>query len=527
VSAGVPLESIKVSERLDPARADLKIAELAESIRRFGLLHPLVVTPDRKLLDGRRRRAALELLAQQGHHEPVLIRVRPAKTEDEQLDIEWEGNAHTEAWSLEAKWEYYRRAKAREQAAAKERMAEGGRGKGGPAGPPLEGEPKKGRAEDIAAEAAGLSRSSARRLDDIMEAVEANPDLAPLRDEVIRTEKINAVHRKLQRAQAAGGKVHDKDSYCTPGWVLAIVHAVEPGGISLDCCSNATADELGHVRARVAWTIDDDCLAQETWMVEHDDAGESTTLLWHQPPYGDPEPTTERLAAEWDAGRLWRAYSLVKLDTSTKWWAMLRERATAIVLFRERIHHEIAPGVTVDETDFCSAMFVLTRGTRAERRELLQQLQEACGDRADVYPGAWALWVEREATEPDPPGDLAEALERCRFALHGAIDQVRGDRGEGIGSPPYIGITTAMGAVSAAERGEAPEPWTCGVFHPERSGKDSITCDRADRHEGLHVSVLEDGSSVVWSDGLVEPPPTKRAPKRKTAKRGARPRKAG
>ena len=131
MSQGVPLSTIKVGRRLDPKRVETGIVKLAESIRARGLILPLAVTPEREILDGGRRRAALELLASQGHEIPVPIRIMAtAKTEEEQLAIEWDANEHALAWSLDAKWEYYRRVKAREQEAARERMAEGGLGPG-------------------------------------------------------------------------------------------------------------------------------------------------------------------------------------------------------------------------------------------------------------------------------------------------------------------------------------------------------------------------------------------------------------
>jgi hypothetical protein len=453
MSAGVPLESIRVGERLDAGRTDRGIAELAESIRKYGLIQPIATDAERTLLDGGRRRAALELLAQQGHVVPVPIRVMAtAKDEQFRLDIEFEANAHTEAWSLAAKHEYYRRRKARLEPEARERMAEGGRRKGGPAGPPL----KKGRAEEDAAKAAGLSRTSARRLDEIKAAVDDNPDLAPLWDEVIKTGKINAVHKKVQRAQAAGGRLFDKDSWCTPEWPLAVVHAVAPNGISLDPCTNAVAIDLGFVRARHAWTIDDNALAQETWEVEP-----GQTVVWFQPPYGDPEALTRRLCDEWDRGHFVLVLALVRDDASTVWWGLLRDRGCALIIPRERIGHivglaEDGTPIAIDESNICSAIHVLARGSRAEKLELLRKLKAACGDKADVYPGAWAL----ERDEPPQRAsesvtvleELGRALVHLHEALHLAQHPTEGVLGEVKGEPLDQAIGEAQRWTLKAQR---------------------------------------------------------------------------
>lgn len=404
MSAGVPLSTIKVGERIDPARASLKIAELAESIRQHGLLQPLVTTPERELLDGQRRREALQLLEQQGRGVPALIRVvATAKDAATRLDVEFEANECAEPWSLQARWEYYRRRLELERAAARERMAEGGRTKGGPAGPPLDGDPesKAGRAEDVAAKAAGLSRTSARRLDEIMTAAADDPELAPLRDEVVRTGKIAAVHRKLQRAQAAGS-LHDPDSYSTQRWILSAIHQVDPV-IALDPCSNELARRLGFVAALASWTIDDDARRQPTWRVVEVDG---LYVVFFQPPYSSPDDgdkpgakgaddpgcpgLTAKLCEEWDAGRIDRVYALVKDDASTDWWAQLRDRGAALIKPRERLAHVIGvddEGREIEHggSDFNSAIHVLARGTRAELLQLWRQLVKAFEGRADVY----------------------------------------------------------------------------------------------------------------------------------------------
>ena len=56
----VPITAIRVGKR---HRKDLgDIRSLARSIQEIGLLHPVVIRPDRKLITGERRLRALKLL---------------------------------------------------------------------------------------------------------------------------------------------------------------------------------------------------------------------------------------------------------------------------------------------------------------------------------------------------------------------------------------------------------------------------------------------------------------------------------
>lgn len=480
MTAGVPLDSIVVGERLDPARADRRIAELAESIRAHGLFFPLLVTPERHLLDGRRRVAALRLLEQQGVTVPVLIRVlATAKEQLEQLDVEWEANAQREPPTVEAQVRYAQRRLELERAMAAERRTEGARRGGhakalaasGPAGPGAseagaEDDRAPTRAEAEAARAAGMSRSTFRRAAEVLAAVEADPSLEPLRDELNATGKVAAVHRKLQRAQAAGA-LHDPDSYCTQRWLLEGIHAVEPGGITLDPCSNELARRLGFVRAAVSWTIDDDARAQPTWRVVEVNG---RYIVFFQPPYSSPDTgdkakglpgLTTRLCLAWDGGEADRVYALVKDDASTDWWGLLRDRAALLVKPRDRLAHVVGvddDGHEIEHggSDFNSAMLVLARGSRGELLDLWTGLAEAYEGRADVY---LAPSVRRAPAGPRraptaEPTTVLSALESARTALDQARHLARHPAAgvEDIGSPQDNAIGEALRAVNVAAR---------------------------------------------------------------------------
>lgn len=168
------------------------------------------------------------------------------------------------------------------------------------------------------------------------------------------------------------------DSWCTAPEVMAIVHRFWPEGISLDACSNRSAIALGFVRAKTAWTIRENCLAQPTWNV-----AKPRTTCWLQPPYGrDGAPIVLDWARRWDAGELWETLALVRLDTSTEHWRALDARATSLVLFRERLDHYQA-GVRASGSNFCSAMLMATRASDPKVRH--RALEAAVGDLGHVY----------------------------------------------------------------------------------------------------------------------------------------------
>lgn len=394
MTAGVALSSLRSGERIDPTRRQLKIVELADDIAARGLLCPLLVTPERLIVDGERRKAALELLEQQGRPVPALVRILATTKEAiDLLDTEWAANEQREPHTPEARYRYAQRRLVLEQAAAAERRAAGASAGGkakaaldasGPADPEAHGPSgdEGGRAATRAAKAAGFSsRKELERVAKVVEAAEVDPErFGVLRDELNKTGKAAAVAAKLERLEEGA----DPDSWCTPPWVLEAVHAIDEE-ISLDPCTNANAIRLGHVRAGVDWTIDDDALAQTSWDVEP-----GWTVIWYQPPYSDPGELTARLVKEWDLGGIRRVHALVKLDTSTTWWAALRDRAAFVILPRRRLAHVVGDKPRKG-SDFCSAIFVLSRGDRAELLELYGRLRDAYAEQADVYPTGWIL----------------------------------------------------------------------------------------------------------------------------------------
>lgn len=371
-------------------RALPRVPELAESIKARGQLQPIVVrSSDWHLLAGARRLAACKLLG-------AKVLVRLVATADEALEaLRCEGAEQLERvdWTSEERARYAQRLYELEQIAAAERRAggaaEGGRRKAaaasGTADPQAEAaddDREGGRAKTRAALAAGFpSRKAFERTLKVVEAAERDPlRYGGLLEELNATGKAAAVAAKLERMEEGS----DPDSWCTPAWVLELVHAVEAGGITLDPCSNANAGALGYVKASTAWTIDDDALAQPTWDLEP-----GWTVVWYQPPYSDPGKLTARCVAEYDKG-VRRVWALVKLDTSTEWWAQLRDRAPIVILPRRRLAHVVGDKPRKG-SDFCSGMLLLARERGLELLELHQRVQAACGDKADAYLAPWAV----------------------------------------------------------------------------------------------------------------------------------------
>lgn len=82
----IKISEIKISERVRVDDGDIQ--RLAESIERLGLINPITITPDKKLLAGYRRLQAVKLL---GWEEVECTMLNPM-TEIEKLRIEAEEN---------------------------------------------------------------------------------------------------------------------------------------------------------------------------------------------------------------------------------------------------------------------------------------------------------------------------------------------------------------------------------------------------------------------------------------------------
>jgi N6-adenosine-specific RNA methylase IME4 len=158
-------------------------------------LHPVVVTPDHRLIAGQRRLEAMRKLGRT--HVPVWI-----VPIDEIVRGEFAENAVRTDF-LPSEYVAIKRALAdEERRQARERQRVGGQLKAEASGNLPQA--SKGRAGDKIAKAAGVSRRTLEKADAVVVAAERDPDrFAPLVEEMDLTGRIDGVHRKLIVAEKA------------------------------------------------------------------------------------------------------------------------------------------------------------------------------------------------------------------------------------------------------------------------------------------------------------------------------------
>jgi hypothetical protein len=177
------ISDIDVSGRSRKTLGD--IPGLAGSIERLGLLHPIVVTPEKKLIVGRRRIEAYKLL---GFSEIPAHVVKTISELSRQLEAERDENGCREPYTPEEIVHLGARFEELERKAAKERQ---GRPESPRCGKLPQHEVGK-KTRDVVGKAAGVSGRTYEKA----KAVVASGDRA-LIDEMNRTGKVNGVHKKL------------------------------------------------------------------------------------------------------------------------------------------------------------------------------------------------------------------------------------------------------------------------------------------------------------------------------------------
>jgi len=221
------VDEIRIGKRHRQEMGDLD--GLAESIERFGLLHPIVVTPAGTLIAGDRRLRAVKKLGRKTIDATVVDIDKIAHGEYaeniDRKDFTW-----AEAVAI------LKEVRPLEAAAAKQRQRESpGRGKkGGQIAQPF-----KGRAADKAARATGRKRRTLEKAERVVDAAERDPqrygDLAERlkQDDV----SVDAIHRELkQRAQRAayevraerGGVESDLKALAAAGRRFKVIYADPP-----------------------------------------------------------------------------------------------------------------------------------------------------------------------------------------------------------------------------------------------------------------------------------------------------------
>jgi N6-adenosine-specific RNA methylase IME4/ParB-like chromosome segregation protein Spo0J len=229
------IDQIRVGQRHRKDMGD--IAGLAASMAEHGLLHPIVVTPDGKLIAGARRLAAARLLGWKTI--PVTV-----VDLDAVVKGEWAENTHRKDFTWSEAVAIKRAVEPLEQVAAKERQragkgedGSGGRGRKKPSGKLPKG--FSGRAADKAAKAAGKKRRSLEKAEAVVKAAEADPkryaDLVERLDE--DGARVNVVHQEFKRRQARtayeavipeGCTVDDLHALAASGKRFPVIYADPP-----------------------------------------------------------------------------------------------------------------------------------------------------------------------------------------------------------------------------------------------------------------------------------------------------------
>jgi ParB-like chromosome segregation protein Spo0J len=175
-------------------RKDLGDVEgLARSIREIGLLHPIVVRPDRVLIAGARRLAAYKRLG---------LPEIPARVVDldQVLCGELAENLCRKDFSPSELVAIGRAVQELEREKARERQVELGRSHGAPSGKFPEG--SKGQTRDKVAATLGVSGRTYEKAAQIVQAADKEPErFGHLVEEMDRTGKVNGAYRKLRKAQ--------------------------------------------------------------------------------------------------------------------------------------------------------------------------------------------------------------------------------------------------------------------------------------------------------------------------------------
>lgn len=182
------VEDIDASDRARKELGDL--GPLLESLTDLGMLHPIVVTAEGRLVAGGRR---LEAAAMLGWAE-VPVTVHDLPTTAAQLRAERDENTCRLDMTTTEKVALFNRLRDLEAPAAKERQSIAGQTHGrGLIAPEESSEPIGGEARQIAADAAGVSFDTARKVNEITTA--ATDDTAPPEVREIATDLADRIDR--------------------------------------------------------------------------------------------------------------------------------------------------------------------------------------------------------------------------------------------------------------------------------------------------------------------------------------------
>jgi ParB family chromosome partitioning protein len=203
--------TVHVSEvRVGPRhRKDLgDLTSLANSIQAVGLLHPIVITPDRQLIVGQRRLEAVKQLGWTEIPARVVDLLNIVRGEHDE-NVERKPFTPSEAVAIGLALEEQERPKAaRRQAAGRARRQNGKKQPAAPGSGHLpEPEPvveDKGQTRDKVAAAVGMSARTYEKAKAVVAAAEADPGRnGHLVEQMDRTGKVDPAYRQITKQQTA------------------------------------------------------------------------------------------------------------------------------------------------------------------------------------------------------------------------------------------------------------------------------------------------------------------------------------
>lgn len=195
----ISISRISVGERFRKEHGD--IAALAKSIEAQGLLQPILVSPENRLICGQRRIMAFKQLGLKTIPAYVVAIARPRDAEFDENEIRKDFTVTERVAIADARRE-------EEERAARKRMV-----KGGEKGKPSQGKGvesfhtlSKDRSEARMAKSVGMSQPTYRKAREVKQAAEADPDrFGGLAEEMDKTGRVAGVHRKLVVAKQSEG----------------------------------------------------------------------------------------------------------------------------------------------------------------------------------------------------------------------------------------------------------------------------------------------------------------------------------
>ena len=181
----LPLDQIRVGKRYRKSLGDIQ--GLAASIATQGLLHPIMVSPDGEMIAGERRLAAVRALGWDTVPVTVLFPADLLRAESDE-NVVRQDFAPSEAAEIAALLRPI------EQAEAKERMSQGGKGV-------QLGHPSKGRAQAKVAAAVGMKPTTLANAEAVVAAAQADPAMGDLVANMDATGKVDTAYRALTKRQ--------------------------------------------------------------------------------------------------------------------------------------------------------------------------------------------------------------------------------------------------------------------------------------------------------------------------------------